>query len=237
MSAGAGLLRGMEYVHVHAPHELIERRDHSPADPARVERRLELGAVLLLAIATLATAWCGYQAAGWSGDLSAQFASAASTRVQAAQASTQAGQRRIDDLLYFNHWLDARRSGDARLAEIYRRRFRPEFMPAFEAWLAQRPFTNPDAVAGPLYMPQYRSAQQARSAELHAAADEHYHHGTQAKVNADRYILATVFMAAVLFFAGISLRLEWRRLQFAVLVMACGLLVGGGVFVLSLPLA
>jgi hypothetical protein len=44
-------------------------------------------------------------------------------------------------------------------------------------------------------------------------------------------------MAAVLFFAGISLRLEWRRLQLAVLGMACALLVGGAALVLSLPLA
>ena len=44
-------------------------------------------------------------------------------------------------------------------------------------------------------------------------------------------------MAAVLFFAGISLRLDWRPLQMTVLGMACALLVGGGAFVLSLPLA
>ena len=223
----------MEHVHVHPPHELVERH----ADPVSLDRRLELGAVLLLAIATLATAWCGYQAAHWSGDVSAQFASAAVTRVQAVQASTQAGQRRIDDLLYFNHWIDARRNGDAELADIYRRRFRPEFVPAFEAWMAQRPFRNPNAIAGPLYMPQYRSADQDRSAELHTASDEHYEHGTNAKVAADNYILATVFMAAVLFFAGISLRLDWRPLQIAVLGMACALLVGGGGFVLSLPVA
>ena len=99
------------------------------------------------------------------------------------------------------------------LASIYRRRFRPEFMP------------------------EYHSAQQDRSVELHAAADEHYEHGTRAKVYADRYILATVFMAAVLFFAGISLRLDWQRLRIVVLGMACALLVGGAAFVLNLPLA
>ena len=110
-------------------------------------------------------------------------------------------------------------------------------MPAFEAWIAQRPFSNPDAIAGPLYMPQYRSAHQERSTELHAAADEHHEHGSKAKITADRYILVTVFMAAVLFFAGISLRLGWRPLQLAVLGMACALLAGGGGFVLSLPLA
>ena len=44
-------------------------------------------------------------------------------------------------------------------------------------------------------------------------------------------------MAAVLFFAGISLRLDWRPLRIAVIAMAGGLLVGGGAYVLTLPLA
>jgi len=227
----------MEYVHAHAPEALIEGREHAPTNPLSAERWLELGAVLLLAIATLATAWCGYQAAGWSGDLSQQFSQAANTRMLAVQESTQAGQRRIDDLLYFGGWLDAREAGNERLAAVYRRRFRPEFVPAFEAWMAQRPFTNAKAIPGPLYMPEYRSASQERSTKLDAAAAEHYEHGTLAKVYADRYILATVFMAAVLFFAGISLRLDWLRLRVVVLGMACTLLAGGAAFVLTLPLA
>ena len=225
----------MEYVHLHAPEALIEGRE--AADPVREERRLELGAVLLLAVATLATAWCGYQAAGWSGDLSEHFARASATRMESVQASTRAGQLRIDDQLYFDGWLDAHRTGNAELAEVYRRRFRTEFVPAFEAWMAQRPFTNPNAVRGPFYMPQYRSEELARSDRLEAAAEDLYEHGTRAKVYADRYILATVFMAAVLFFAGISLRLDWLRLRIAVLGMASALLAGGGAFVLGLPLA
>jgi len=227
----------MEAVHAHVPEALFEGREHAAAPPASPERRLELGAVLLLAIATLTTAWCGYQAAGWSGDLSQHFTRASFARMQAVQASTRAGQLRIDDLLYFNHWLDAERSGNTELATVYRRRFRPEFVPAFDAWIAQRPFTNPQAIPGPLYMPQYRSSDLARSTELDAAADELYREGARAKTYADRYILATVFMAAVLFLAGISLRLEWRRLQVAVLGMAGALLVGGGAFMLNLPLA
>jgi hypothetical protein len=44
-------------------------------------------------------------------------------------------------------------------------------------------------------------------------------------------------MAAVLFFAGISLRLDWRPLRIAVIAMAAGLLASGGAYVLTLPLA
>jgi hypothetical protein len=50
-------------------------------------------------------------------------------------------------------------------------------------------------------------------------------------------VLSTVFFAAVLFFAGISLRLDWRPLRFVVLGMAFALLGGGVVFVLTLPVA
>jgi hypothetical protein len=202
-----------------------------------MERRLELAAVLLLAITTLATAWCGYQAARWSGEQSQHYARASATRVKAVQAATRAGQLRIDDLLYFDEWLDARQAGDRELARLYRARFRPEFVPAFRAWLAQRPFTDPEAIPGPLYMPQYHSAELADSAKLDAAADELFKDGTQAKTNDDRYILSTVFFAGVLFFAGISLRLDWRPLRIAVLSLALAMLLGGTGFVLTLPVA
>ena len=225
----------MGHVHAHAPHELTE--NPHPASPDRIERRLELGAVLLLALTTLATAWCGYQAARWSGEQSQAYARASATRIKSQQAATRAGQLRIDDLLYFDGWLDARQAGNARLAAIYRALFRPEFVPAFRAWLAQRPFTNPQAIPGPLYMPEYRSADLARSATLDATADELYQEGTAGKSNDDKYILSTVFFAAVLFFAGISLRLDWRPLRIAVLGMALTLLIGGVAFVLTLPVA
>jgi hypothetical protein len=227
----------MEYVHAHPPEALIEGREHEHAGSAHDDRWLELGAVLLMAIATLATAWCGFQAATWSGHLSEDFSSAASSRVLAMQASTEAGQHRIDDLIYFDSWLEARQAGNEQLADLHRRRFRPDFVPAFEAWMAQRPFTNPSAIAGPLYMPEYRSTAAALGVAHDEVAEEHFTHGIQAKSNADRYILATVFMAAVLFFAGISLRLDWLRLRITVLGMAGALLAGGAAFVLSLPLA
>ena len=223
----------MPHVHVHAPHELTEPQGHG--GPDRSERVLELYAILLLALTTLATAWSGYQAARWSGEQSQSFARASTMRIKAQAQSTLAGQLRIDDLVMFNSWLDAREAGDRELAAIYRRRFRPEFVPAFEAWTAQRPFTNRSSVPGPLYMPEYRLAETARAAELDGRADELYREGTSAKTNDDHYILSTLFFAAVLFFAGISLRLDWRPLRYAVLGMASVLLLAGVGYLLTLP--
>jgi hypothetical protein len=46
-----------------------------------------------------------------------------------------------------------------------------------------------------------------------------------------------VLFAAVLFFVGISLRVDWRPLRIAVLGMPLALLIGGLAFVLTLPVA
>ncbi len=140
----------MAHGHVHVPHELTEKHEPAETDPDRPERgerMLELGAILLLSLTTLATAWSGYQAARWSGEQSQHYARASATRIKAQQQSTAAGQLRIDDLLFFNGWLDASSAGDTKLAAVYRRRFRPEFVPAFRAWIAQR--DAPGAVPGP----------------------------------------------------------------------------------------
>jgi hypothetical protein len=106
--------------------------------PARTtpggERILELGAVLLLSITAVATAWSGYQAARWSGEQAEHFAKASATRIKAQSESTRAGQLSIDDLLLFNEWLDAHDAGDRDLAASYRRRFRPEFVPAADQY-------------------------------------------------------------------------------------------------------
>lgn len=225
----------MHHPHAHTPHELTEPPEEPPT--SRRERVLELSAVILMSITAVATAWSGYQAARWSGEQSKSYAQASTDRIHSQRQSTHAGQVRISDLLYFNNWLNAHSSGDQALASIYRRRFRPGFLPVFHAWLAQHPFTNPHAIAGPLYMPQYKLGSAERSAVLDKQANIHYTDGTDAKANDDHYILSTVFFAAVLFFAGISLRLEWRRLRMGVLAFAGAMLLGGVIYVFTLPIA
>jgi len=92
-------------------------------------------------------------------------------------------------------------------------------------------------VPGPLYVPEYRLPESARAAALDASADALYAAGTTAKDDGDSYILSTLFFAAVLFFAGISLRLDWRPLRVVVLGMAAVVLLGGVGYLLTLPVA
>jgi hypothetical protein len=228
------------HVHVHAPHELSEPPEHSSGEekPASSgERWLELGAVLLLSLATLATAWSGYQAALWSGVQSQRYSQASALRVRADEDTVSGGQLHLGDLMLVNGWFNATEIGNRKLAADYRRRFRPAFQPVFAAWLALNPLTNRRAPPGPTYMPQYKPAPFAAAAVASAHADRVFTEGTEAKTNDDDHILATVFFAAVLFLAAVSLRVEWLRLRVAVLGLGSIFFLGALVFVLTLPTA
>ena len=220
-----------EHVHVHAPHELTEE-SHSVS---RQERILEFVAVLLLSISTLAIAWSGYQAARWSGHQSRDYAAASTARARANRVSTLAGQQRIQDLLNFNRWLEASDEGNAKIADLYVRRFRPEFLPAFRAWSVQDPFNNRDAIATPLLMPEYKLANFEKADRLERGGTELFNSAKEATEHADSYVFATVFFAAVLFFAGISMRFRWYAMRVTVLVISGVFLLYGVVHVATLP--
>ena len=222
-----------EPVHIHAPHELTETENGSSDGTTH---RLELVATLLLAIATVGIAWSGYQAARWSGLQTELYTSATHTRTVANREATRAGQQRLQDLLNFNRWLEVSTEGNTTLTDLYLRRFRPQFLPAFDAWLAQDPINNPDAIASPLYVPEYRLPGFVRANRLDRVADRQFDRAKAATENTDDYILNTVFLAVVLFFAGISLRFTWSAMRITVLVLGAVFLVFGLVRMLSLPI-
>ncbi len=202
----------------------------------REERLLELVATIILALATLGTAWSGYQATRWSGVQAADYVTASGSRVEATKASTAAGQDRLFDSQVFSQWLDAYHAGDQELATLYERRFRAAFRPAFDAWLATDPFTDAAAPPGPLYMPEYVSADAQRSAELEVQAAALFEAGQEANETSDQYVLNTVFLASALFLAGIAGRFGWRAARIAIL-MTSAIVLGLGILnIVRLPI-
>jgi len=199
------------------------------------ERILELVATIILAVATVGTAWSGYQATRWSGVQAADYVTASGLRVESTKASTRSGQDRLFDSQVFSQWLNAYDAGNTSLAAIYERRFRAEFRPAFEAWLATDPFHNTSAPPGPLYMPQYVSADASRSEDLDAQAAAMFGAGQQANETGDQYVLSTVFLASALFLAGIAGRFEWRAARIAILVTSAAALGLGILNMIRLP--
>ena len=220
-----------EHVHVHAPHELTEAGE---AVSGR-ERILEIAAALLMSIATLGIAWSGYQAARWSGLQSERYTEASAARSLANRHATLANEQRLQDITTFDQWLDLSVAGNATLANLYERQFRNEFRPAFEAWRAQDPLNNPNAIASPLRMPEYELRRAEQSDQLERVAHERFVEGKDATENADTYVFITVFFAAVLFFAGMSLRFAWPLMRTIVLSVGAVLLLYGFVRLGTLP--
>ena len=220
-----------EHVHVHVPHELTE--ETHPVSGR--ERALEFVAVLLLSVSTVCIAWSGYQAAKWSGHQARHYAEASTARALANRVSTLGGQERIQDLLNFNRWLEVSTEGNTQLAQLYERRFRAEFRPAFVAWRAQDPINNTKAIASPLLMPQYKLANFEKADKLERLGDKRFEEAKRATEHADSYIFATVFFAAVLFFAGISMRFDWIAMRMTVLGLSALFLAYGIFHLASLP--
>ena len=100
---------------------------------------------MLLAIAAVATAWAAYQSARWHGEQARAQSASIAARVESTRAASVANRNAQIDVALFTQWVDAYARDETELADFYRKRFRAEFQPAFQAWVATRPRTNPDA--------------------------------------------------------------------------------------------
>ena len=133
--------------------------------------------------------------------------------------------------------MDARAQGDARLAAFYRARFRDEFRPAFERWLASRPLTNPDAAPTPFVLPEYRLAAQDEADRLEAAAAAATETVKEDVERADRYVLAAVLFATTLALAGIGGRLRLLLPRMIVLGIGSTVFLGGIAWIATFPVS
>ena len=194
---------------------------------SRREKRLEIITVVILGFAALATAWSGYQASLWDGIQSSYYSQAGGARTNAAQQRTAANQFRLADLSVFENYIDAVLLERPEVADFYFQRFRDDFRPAFEAWIALDPLNNPEAPPSPFAMPEYQLSQEAEGDRLEARADELFAAGENANTISDVYTLTTLLFAAVLFFAAMAERFEYLGAQVSLLVIAgIGLVVG-----------
>lgn len=201
----------------------------------RWEPVAEVIATIVLAIATLATAWSGYQAARWGGVQSTSYSQAGALRTESVRASTQAGQLIQIDIGVFTNWINAFATNNQDLADFYRERFRDEFVPAFEAWLATDPVNNPDAPSSPFVMPQYQPRLLDESLQLEEEAEGLFAQGSEANQTSDDYILNTVILAGVLFLGGIASRFKAMAARWVIIIISLTILAYGLINLIRFP--
>jgi hypothetical protein len=188
--------------------------------------RVEVVSTVVLALAAVAISWSGYQASRWTGEQAKAFSRANAARVESTRWSSLANSQTEVDVATFTSWVDAYARNETVLADFYRKRFREEFQPAVEAWIATRPLQNPEAPLTPFATPQYRLAARAEAAVA-----------TRNIQRATNYVLCVVLFSAALFFGAISNRIGNPRARAIILGIGIVVLVGTLAWVTTFPIS
>jgi hypothetical protein len=204
---------------------------------ARRRDWVEIVATVVLALAAVATAWSSYQATRWNGEQTKASARVNALRIDAARSQGLAqGQTQVD-IATFIQWVNATETDNDELATFYRDRFRPEFVPAFDAWLATDPLTTTGAPATPFAMDDYVLQARTEAERLDNQAEVT---AAIARNNVQRsanYVLAVVLFSVSLFFAGMSTKLQGAGSRKALLIVGCVLFVGTAVWIATFPIS
>ncbi len=203
----------------------------------RAGAMVEIVSTVVLAVAAVATAWSGYQASRWHGEQAEAFAHANASRVESTRASNLANAQSGIDVATFSQWVNAYARNETQLADFYLRRFRAEFKPAVEAWIATKPLKNHSAPLTPFAMPQYRLEANAQAERLQATAEAASAEANSDIQRADDYVLAVVLFSVALFFSGVSTRMGSPRMRAVVLGIGCVVLLGAAAWIATFPVS
>jgi hypothetical protein len=211
----------------------------SPADGDRRRGRdwQEALVTVLLVVAALGTSWSSYQATRWNGEQAKAASATNAIRIQAARDQGLAQAQTQVDVATFIAWADADQHGDHKLAAFYVDRFRPEFRPAFDAWIATKPLTTANSPPTPFAMPEYTLEARNETEQLDAASEASAAHVRQDIQRSTNYVLTVVLYAIVLFFAGVSTRIGNGRLRWVLTGAGCVVLAAAIGWIATFPVS
>jgi hypothetical protein len=213
----------------------VGRRSGDDQRSTGVYRWVEILSAVVLSLATVGTAWSGYQASRWGGEQAKHSQSASTAILRAAHFTDLAEQRLSLQVSLFGQWAGAVSTGNTALADFLSDRFPEPLGSATVAWQATRPLSDPAAPATPFHMPQYVLTERAEAERWEAIAEAEAEAATVANGLSDRYLLFTIVFATVLFFGGISGKFRWLAIDIAALVIGVLALVAGVVILVTLP--
>ena len=215
-------------------HHLNEGDEHRGPKP-RWHEILEIVEAIVLALVAICTAWSGYQAARWDGLQDELYEKSTRLRVEAQGLATRGGQEQIYDASTVTEWIKAKSAGNEKLAQLFERRFRPEFREAFDVWVKTDPLNNPDAPPGPLVMKEYHNAASEKAGEMGNQATEAFERGAAARATSDKYVRVTVVLATVLLLVAISQRFKTHGVRMGLAIVAFVLICFPLIRLLMLP--
>jgi hypothetical protein len=211
----------------------VKRRSDPAGSPNREAQEkkkwVEPVTALLMALATLSTAWCSYQSAAWTRQANRLMNEFNASERRAGLLTMQGMQQATIHTTMFMQMLAAQQAGNEKLANFYVERFPPDARKAYDTWLAEKPFENPNADPHPFVPRLYEVRGTREAAEANAKAANSLQEARRAGNVSGQYLANTVLFATVLFFASASGKFEQRRVRvvaftFAVAVFLFGVL-------------
>ena len=169
-----------------------------------VHRIIEVLTVLLLALATVGSAWCAYQVSQWTGEETDAARASGVARISGSREYALATQVVAYDAATVAQYAEAVADENERLQEFLRTSIiRPGFIPLLDEWegfVAETGQAPPNLIENEEYLSDLFAEADAFDEAALAATLE----SERAGQNADDYILTTLFMASALFFAGVT---------------------------------
>lgn len=215
------------------PSDLQVVRDREP----QKRKWIEPVVAIVMALTTLCTAWCSYQSAAWTRRSNRLLNEYNALDRRAALIDVQSSQALIVHTSMFMELLAAQHAGNEKLASFYAKRFPPDVKKAYEAWLAQKPFENPNADAHPFVPNLYQGRGVAEAAAVRADAAARVAQAREAGNHSGQFLANTVLFATVLFFAGTAGKFEQPRVRLSTAVFGVAVFVFALIRMLLMPAA
>jgi hypothetical protein len=218
----------------------VKRQSDPPAASTQETREkkkwVEPVIALLMALATLSTAWCSYQSAAWTRKSNGLMNEFNTLERRAGLLTIQGMQQATIHTAMFMEVLAAKQADNEQLANFYVDRLPPDVRKAYDAWLAQRPFGNPNADPHPFVPRLYEPRGTREAADATAKAAISQQQARTAGSVSGQYLANTVLFATVLFFASASGKFEQRRVRSVAFLFAVAVFVFALVRTAGLPL-
>ena len=191
---------------------------------------------LIMALATVATAWCSYQSASWTRQATRLMNEYNSLERRSGLLSIQGMQAVTIHTAMFMEMLAAQQAGNEKLAQFYVERFPPDLRKAYDAWIAQKPFENVNADPHPLVPNLYQMRGAEEIEKANATAAQKITDSRAAGSVSGQYLANTVLFAAVLFFVNAASKFEQRRVRLLGFLFAIAIFSFAVVRTIMLPL-
>jgi hypothetical protein len=218
----------------------VKRQSDLPAasneEPRAKQKWVEPVTALLMALTTVGTAWCSYQSAAWTRQSNRLMNEFNALERRAGLLSVQGMQQATIHTAMFMELLAAKQAGNEQLANFYVERFPRDVRKAYDAWLAQKPFENPNADPHPFVPSLYEPRGTREAADATAKAAMSQQEARKAGNISGQYLANTVLFATVLFFASASGKFEQQRVRSLAFAFAVAVFVFALVRTAMLPL-